>query len=293
MYGVKIKNTLQIDEMFTMSWQKFSGGYFFKGESHDFYEVVCVLSGRVGITAGKNVFVLSENQMTIHYPGEFHAIWEDGETCPECIIFSFSALHFPTIKGHVYKLTDDLLADIKNLYAAACKIFAFEGGKSFHEGSVIGGEGVSVYKNGSAIVKTVDGGESDASIFVKRLEIFLAVAMSRLTEESSEYLRGSEHYAKIMAVLDDNIDNNLSLKELSQLCGLSVPSLEKIVFKYLHVGVMTYYNALKMERAAALLSSGASVKETAVNLGFSNQNYFSACFKKRFGYSPSKIKRNY
>ncbi len=292
MYGVKIKNTLQIDEMFTMSWQKFSGGYFFKGESHDFYEVVCVLSGKVGITAGKNVFVLSENQMTIHYPGEFHAIWEEDDSCPECIIFSFSALHFPAIKGHVYGLSDDLLSEIKNLYLETSKIFVYETRKDFYKDGVSSG-GKSVYKHGSALMKVSGGNEDLLPLFAKRLEIFLAQAMKNLTDERSKYLSGSENYTKIMAVLDGNIGNNLSLKELSALCGMSIPTIEKTIFKYLHVGAMSYYNTLKMERAAALIASGTSVKETAASLGFSNQNYFSACFKKRFGYPPSKIKQTY
>lgn len=289
MFGVKIKNNLQISEMFTISWQKFSGGYFFKGESHDFYEVVCVLSGKVGITAGKNLFVLSENQMTIHRPGEFHAIWEEGYSEPECIIFSFSALHFPQIKGRVYGLDGDLSSAIKNLYDCASEIFLTDGAKT----TCGGGEGSSVFKHGVFITGVCDGKEEDVAVFVKRLEIFLDSAMRRITEEDKQNrLQGSGNYKKIMSVMEENLDKNLSLNQISQLCGMSVPALEKTVFKYLHIGAISYYNALKMEKACSMLQNGHSVKETAINLGFSNQNYFSARFKKRFGCPPSKFKGN-
>lgn len=289
MFGVKIKNNLQISEMFTISWQKFSGGYFFKGESHDFYEVVCVLNGKVGIAAGKNIFVLSENQMTIHRPGEFHAIWEEGCTEPECIIFSFSALHFPQIKGRVYGLEVELSYVIKNLYDCASEIFITDGAKTAG-GS---GEGSSVFKHGVFITGIRDGKEEDVSLFVKRLEIFLASAMQRITEEDKQNrLQGSGSYKKIMSVMEENLDKNLSLNKISQLCGMSVPALEKTVFKYLHIGAIAYYNALKMEKACLMLQNGLTVKETSINLGFSNQNYFSARFKKRFGYPPSKLKGN-
>ena len=56
--GCKIIDPLSISRIFTFFKKKFDPGYFFKGESHDFYEVVCVLSGRVGITAGKSIYVL-------------------------------------------------------------------------------------------------------------------------------------------------------------------------------------------------------------------------------------------
>ena len=49
---------------------------------------------------------------------------------------------------------------------------------------------------------------------------------------------------------------------------------------------MTYYNVLRMKKACEMLSEGKSVKETAFSLGFANQNYFSASFKKHYGLSP-------
>ena len=36
--------------------------------------------------------------------------------------------------------------------------------------------------------------------------------------------------------------------------------------------------------------AGASVKEAALSVGFFNQNYFSACYKKRKGVSPSHVR---
>ena len=92
-----VKNTLRLASLFTFSRRKFPGNYSFKGESHDFTEVVCVTDGKVGITADKNVYVLSAGQMIVHLPGEFHAIWSGCGTEPETVIFSFRAEAFPDI----------------------------------------------------------------------------------------------------------------------------------------------------------------------------------------------------
>ena len=93
--GCKIQNPVSIGELFTFSKQKFSKNYSFKGESHNFYEAVCVLRGTVGITAGKKVYLLSKGQMTVHRPGEFHAIWEHSSSKPVSVILTFSAAPFP------------------------------------------------------------------------------------------------------------------------------------------------------------------------------------------------------
>ena len=64
--GCKVQNPVSVSEIFTFSKQKFSKNYSFKGESHDFYEAVCVLKGTVGVTSGKKVYLLSKGQMTVH-----------------------------------------------------------------------------------------------------------------------------------------------------------------------------------------------------------------------------------
>ena len=52
---------------------------------------------------------------------------------------------------------------------------------------------------------------------------------------------------------------------------------------------MKYYNELKMRKATELLKDGKSVKEVALSLGFSDQNYFSLRYKKWAGVPPSAV----
>ena len=56
------------------------------------------------------------------------------------------------------------------------------------------------------------------------------------------------------------------------------------------VGIMVYFNRLKMQRAAELIKEGFSVKEAALSVGFSDQNYFSTVFKRITGRPPTKAK---
>ena len=121
-----VKNVLALESLFTFSKRKFPHNYAFKGESHDFTEVVCVTDGKVGITAEKNVYILSAGQMIIHLPGEFHAIWSDCGTEPEIVIFSFRSNAFPEISRRVFALSPDNVSEIKSVFRAAQKAFQLE-----------------------------------------------------------------------------------------------------------------------------------------------------------------------
>jgi AraC-like DNA-binding protein len=289
--GCAVKDPLSITALYTFAKQKFSDGYFFNGESHDFYEAVCVLKGRVGITAGKRVYVLTEGQMTIHRPGQFHAIWEEGASCPESIIFSFSALPFPKITDRVYELTPELIKEIKSLYAGITDTFEMKSGE---DASLVRAqyrtEGRVKTDKGIWVGRISDGKEPDAALLVKRLEIFLLSALGHGKGELSEYNgTGKGNYTRILSVMEENINNDLTVSALAAMCDMSVPALEKTVYRYLHCGAMAYYNVLRLHKAYKYLAAGMSVKETALTLGYANQNYFSACFKKRYGYPPSEV----
>ena len=291
--GCSVSDPISVSTLYSFSKQRFSGNYFFNGESHDFYEAVCVLKGRVGVTAGKRVYVLSEGQMTLHRPGQFHAIWEEGESEPVSRIFSFAALPFPKIRDRVYQLTPELIKEIKSIYGAVTDAFEMKSGSDLGEARPrYQFTGKARIEKGIWVSAVKEGRESDCAASVKRLELFLLLAMSNGRKENVAYNgAGSENYTRILSVMEENLGTELSVTTLAALCDMSVPTLEKTVYRYLRCGAMAYYNYLRMHKAYELLLDGRSVKETALMLGYANQNYFSACFKKRYGFPPSEVKK--
>lgn len=263
-----VDGLIEIASLFTFFQRKLEVDYTFKGESHNFYEAVCVLDGKVGITADKNVYILSAGQMILHPPMEFHAIWSDCGSEPEIIIFSFRAEKFPEGVRGVFSLSPERLAELKDALHLA--------GRAFDVGEMT----VNFIKDTAA-----------AAVVLKKLELFLLSALYAGADGASQYRgRSAENYYHILSVMESRLCDGLDVGELAALCRMSVPALEKTVFRYLRCGAISYYNNLRMQKAAELLRGGMSVKETALTLGFSNQNYFSSGFKKWAGVSPSQIK---
>ena len=71
---------------------------------------------------------------------------------------------------------------------------------------------------------------------------------------------------------------------------MSEVNLKKTFSKYLNIGVINYYNNLKINSAMTMLKDGMTVRETAEALGFANQNYFSTVFKRITGRTPSNYR---
>ena len=262
-----VKETVRLRSLFTFFRKTYSLDFTFQGESHDFYEVVCVLDGKAGITAGKNVYTLSAGQMILYPPAEFHAIWSDYGSSPEILIFSFRAEKFPEIQDRIYALTPEQIEEIKSVYSAAERAFVLED--------------INVREVQSA---------PEAEKIVRRLEIFLLSVLDTgngRTEKLNS--RSGENYYHIVSVMEKNLEREMAADELAKQCGMSVPALEKTVKKYTGHGAMKYYNELKMRKATELLKDGKSVKEVALSLGFSDQNYFSLRYKKWAGVPPSAV----
>lgn len=265
-----VKDVFHIKSLYTFFRKKYPRDYDFKGESHDFHEIVCVLNGEIGVTADKNVYLLSAGNAILHSSGEFHALWSNYASEPEVIVFSFSGDELPVTGKTLFSLSQRQTNEICALHEKAQKLFKI---------------------NDMQVVEPLQNKEVQISVFIKRLELFLLSLFADTIETAVVPSgRSAENYAKIVSVMEEHIADGLSAAEIAELCNISVPSLNKTVAKYCGCGAIHYYNNLRLKKAEELLLSGASVKEAALSVGFTDQNYFSACYKKHKGVSPSRVK---
>ena len=88
--GLALANEFQIDELFSLHYFEYMNSFYFPGESHPFWEFVCVDKGEVTIGAGDRSFVLTRGQIVFHRPDEFHWVRAGGKAAPNLIVISFS-----------------------------------------------------------------------------------------------------------------------------------------------------------------------------------------------------------
>ncbi len=83
----------------------------------------------------------------------------------------------------------------------------------------------------------------------------------------------------------------LTIEQLSKLFNMDKYYFIKLFKKETGVTPHKYMNNLRLEKAFTALKNGCDVKSLAFECGFSSQSAFSNTFKKKFGISPSQIKK--
>lgn len=266
--GTKIKSYAEITELFTLFEARYNYNYKYDGESHDFWETVFVLDGNVGVTAGSNVYMLRKGQAVFHKPMEFHKIWAEKGTNPRIAVFTYSASEMPETDFGVYELTDENMREVKSLLGKSKDVFEM---------------------NQILVTSVIKGKEIEASIFAGRLRQLILSVLTNSVSQNIVYKKiSAENYQRILSVLEDNIEKKLSALDIAKQCNMSLPAIKKTFSKYAGVGVMHYFNEMKIKRAELLLKNGLSVKEAAFSVGFTDQNYFSTIYKRIRGHAPTK-----
>lgn len=98
---------------------------------------------------------------------------------------------------------------------------------------------------------------------------------------------------ELKELIQDHIDTNLSLKELSKGLEISPSYLSREFSKYFEdLSFGEYIRKLRIEKALELIqTSDYSLTEIAYLTGFSDQSHFNRIFKKHTGKNPSAFKK--
>lgn len=98
---------------------------------------------------------------------------------------------------------------------------------------------------------------------------------------------------ELKETIQDHIDANLSLQEVSKELKINPSYLSRTFRKYFDdLSFGEYIRKLRIEKATQLLSdSKYSLSDIAYLTGFSDQSHFSRIFKKHTGKSPSSYRK--
>lgn len=178
-----------IDKLYSMFSYKYPKGYYFDGEEHDIWEVVCVLDGEIEVSLDGKLYSVGKNQLMFHKPMQFHRLWAAKGTSPLLFIATFSVKGNIDAAADIYYLPDNGAEKIRELTELALKTFEFD----------------DIFA-----IKAKQGTESKIQIFANSFENFL-ISVYDNASVSDNIVRSqkAKYFEKAIDFLKGNLTKNL------------------------------------------------------------------------------------
>ncbi|MFG0932447.1 helix-turn-helix transcriptional regulator [Staphylococcus sp. 231237_7MaSpsaltlick] len=106
--------------------------------------------------------------------------------------------------------------------------------------------------------------------------------------KANEY---SPKISKVVQYIESNLNQQLTLQLLAQQVDLAPSYLSRVFNHELHKSISQFILELRLQKGHDLiLRTKMSISEIAKHVGFSEQSYFTQCFKKYYGITPLRFR---
>ena len=129
-------------------------------------------------------------------------------------------------------------------------------------------------------------------------EELFAYVLPKLIECSEKILQesgGSSNpvIANAIKYINERLSLNISLEQTAKAVHVNPVYLSKLFKDETGKNFIDYVTDIRLDKAKEMLRSGVcSIKEITSETGYSDQNYFSRLFKRKFGITPTEFKKN-
>lgn len=282
---VPLKHSLNVTNLISLFHYKYPKHFVFDGEEHDFWEFIYVDQGALEITAGTKKVILKAGEIAFHQPGEFHAVRTCGDVPASAIICSFTCDHpsMDFFRGYIAGLQAKERGYLFEMLYLRAQIF-FNDSVPFHSSPRPNDKIPFMY------LQTVQN-------YLER--ILLNILIRNQYQDKPQQIRHilqSDSYhivtQNIIQYMQQNIGKKLTLQQIADAIGYSVPSMKRLFYKDMKQGVMDYFVKLKIDEAKRIILQGdQTLSQIASGLGFTDSAYFCRKFKQYEGMRPSEFKR--
>ena len=273
-----------VHRVISIHYFEYMSDFSFPGESHDFWEFVCVDKGVIDVMAGEKRIPLKRGNIIFHQPGEFHNIITNGEVAPNLVVIGFEC-HSPCMKAFegkrltVSETERELLARI---IIEARNAFSGRMDDPYQE---------ELVRNPSPLAF---GAEQMIANYLEELIIHLYRRYFEnpgqfKTRRQPEVHIKSDAYNRIIRYMEEHIGERLSLDTICRDTLTGRSQLQKIFREAHGCGVIDYFSSMKIDTAKQLIRDNhLNFTEISDRLGYTSVHYFSRQFKKLTGMTPSE-----
>ena len=261
----------------------------FEGESHNFWEFICVDKGEVGVTAGDSFTILKKGDIAFHQPNEFHNVQAVSGIAPNLVVISFQctddAMRF--FKKKILQIDEterNLLADII-IEARRCFDCRLDDpylqNMPMKEPDLFGAEQMIHLLLTQFIIHLIRRYSAPLMLH-KRLPRLESI---KATKSRSD----TEVFNRIVGYLEEKLNTRVTIEQICHDNLIGRSQLQKIFKEQCNMGIIEYFSLMKINAAKELMRTNQmNFTQISEHLGYTSIHYFSRQFKKVTGMTPSE-----
>lgn len=284
--SVSLQDVISIHEIYSIHYFEYMCDFSFPGESHDFWEFLCVDKGEVNVLAGEKFHALKKGDIIFHKPNEFHDVNSNGLIAPNLVVMSFSC-DSPVMSFFEEKVLQ-IIEPERLLLAQIIQEakYVFEGRMDDpYQEELLRSE------------KPRFAGEQLIRLYLEQLLIQLIRRyMARPDQpinpaivKSIKQKADGELFTQIQEYMELHICESLTIEQLCRSNSVGRSQLQKLFRTRSGYGAIEYFSRMKVDLAKQMIRENHyNFTQIADALGFSSIHYFSRQFKRITGMTPSE-----
>ncbi|GAA3405616.1 AraC family transcriptional regulator [Paenibacillus hodogayensis] len=279
----KLQREFSIDRLYTFHYYELSKSFYTTGEKHDFWELVYVDKGALELYLDGCRIELTQGDLIFYAPNAFHSGGAKTATNVMIVTFDSFAPCMHQLGNRIFQLEKDELYILTELLKEGFEAFDPPIDTLFFP--ELGRNAQAPFGCEHAIIAYLE------LFLLKLLRRVNAVApagtlktLMAVGDNQKDKLVES-----IIAYMKRNVSANLTLDEISEQFFIGKTQLKVLFKQAMGIGIMRYFGLVKIEEAkSAIREEQYNYTEIAEKLGYSSVHYFSKCFKRATGMTPTE-----
>lgn len=281
----ELTEELSIHKIISIHYFEYRNDFSFDGESHNFWELLCVDKGEVKVAAGHESLTLSRGRIIFHQPNEFHRVEANGITAPNLVVIGFECQSpcMSFFRERILSVDEEEQGLLAGIISEARQCFEGRLDDPYQEQLV---RKASAPFAGEQMIKLHL--EQFLIVLYRRAHMVQSQGVKR-TSPPGDSASGRAAFHIILNYFQENLCKQLTISQICRDNLLSASQLKKLFLEMADSGVIEYFNRMKIDEAKELIRCRRlNFTQIAGHLGYTSVHYFSRQFKRLTGMTPSE-----
>lgn len=257
-----VRPKVRVECLYTLFYQEKEAGFVFPGEAHPMAELLYVDKGSLHSVADGQDLVLSQGDLVLYAPDQWHMQYADADQAPRMVTISFWArgLRWEDLSNRCFRNDREIATILRQ------------------------------------ILKAQDRGNAD-SIFslLTILLLHLQEKNGVAAKESMQPIVSGENtiIRKAQQYVQEHVAEKLTVPVVADGVGVSASYLTALFHKHLELSPGEYIRRVKLQQSKQLIREGQmNFTEISAGLQYSTVHHFSRQFKQMFGMTPTEYAKS-